>query len=1204
LLPAQLDEIRKTTLSTLLCDNTDALESVQPYSMAAISASNPITPCADISRPNWDAWDPKPSIHLVQASGIRPRIFKTAEEQDNSLRDPTNPVDRTPQKGELVIGATAVAGSITGGFEGSGTEEVLWDGTLPLTIPSNLINIVLPSNAKPLTPLDPALIDHKAGILWTGTVDLIGSNRLVLNADYFSVPIFVRGNGFTQKWWNGKANIQLNVNWNSSELIGQASGSYFTPIALRSKGNSGEGVGAVPILSTGEAASLRFPILLQGTFNWDRSQFSWNGNVTLIYPRPLKPVLTMSYEPKYPEKSVTYPPSRLVIGATAKRGSISGTYDGGTAQNLWDGSFPVSIPSPFLDHKLAPGTVLPTPDPTIPIEHRGGAFWNGKLDINANDELVLSGDFSLPVFLHADMGVTAQKWWSGTFGITLSVNWNTTTIHDLPTGKYFSPLAFRKVKQFGLSHPYSFLTTTNPNDLDSTAPVPIPSFPLILQGDYNADHSEFLWNGNVTLVFPKETTTAPPAPAGYQLLTATAPSKSSTTPLIFGGNATLLSYSTTDNEFTWDGSEPLKITIPQKISGQLPVSDMFHGGSSVFTGSIKITGAQKLSINGIFSVPVSNSSDPGVVIWRGGNIEANLDVTWNSSLPNTLSLENETLHCMLFLKPSRTVLNTKEPTPMMHKLMATGIKGPTSLPQCIITLSGSSSDNTTFIWSGSYFAIILSPVVTPTAIPSRVKRHLAMDQTDVPHFRATRSVPNSVGHKIVLGGSVTEGKITASSNGGPEKTLFQGSFPVAIPMPAFDRYLPRTTNEYMYTETGPIFHGNGPIWSGSVKYRPGTKTLDLSGNFKFPLYIHGDSFTQEWWSGHADLVINVDWNSTNIEFASIASLPNAEFYSPIRFKTDKVQLKAYSYSSVLKTDSDFMDTSPLTAPNEPNYPKSPMPKFPIILNGAMNEDKTAFMWNGKVTLVFPYSTPQLPAVPMADSNSPTAQLGLSHGSGVQATVPATTIGHKMVLGGRVIEGAITAASGSAPKRLLFHGSLPVSIPMPAFDRYLPKTGEEYVHTNTGPIFHGNGPIWAGSVSYRPGTRIIELYGEFRVPLYLHSNSFTQEWWLGHAQMVIEVAWNSSSLDLAPIASAPDADFYSPIRFRFDQSASADASSYANAQKIDPDMMNASPMQPPSEPFYPKGPMPKFPIILHGAMNEDRSAFLWYGNLTMVFPFVA
>jgi len=498
-------------------------------------------------------------------------------------------------------------------------------------------------------------------------------------------------------------------------------------------------------------------------------------------------------------------------------------------------------------------------------------------------------------------------------------------------------------------------------------------------------------------------------------------------------------------------------------------------------------------------------------------------------------------------------------------------------------------------------------MVTPTVAPSRVKRHLAIEPSNATHLRATRSVPNSVGHKMVLGGTVTEGKITASNNGGPEKILFQGSFPVAIAMPAFDRYLPRTTNEYMYTETGPIFHGNGPIWSGSVSYRSGSKTLDLSGNFKFPLYIHGDSFTQEWWSGHADLVISVEWNSTNLEFAPIASLPNAEFYSPIRFKTDKVQHKADSYASVLKADSDFMDTSPLTAPNEPNYPKGPMPKFPIILNGAMNEDKTAFMWNGKVTLVFPYSTPQLPAAsPVEDSNIPAGQLGLSHGLGVQATVPATTVGvgHKMVLGGRVIEGAVSAASGSAPKRILFHGSLPVSIPMPAFDRYLPKTGEEYVHTNTGPIFHGNGPIWAGSVTHRPGTKIVELYGEFRVPLYLHGNSFTQEWWLGHAQMVIEVAWNSTSLDLAPIACAPDADFYSPIRFRYDESASADASSYAHAQKIDPDMMNASPMQPPSEPFYPKGPMPKFPIILHGAMNEDRSAFLWYGNLTMVFPFVA
>ncbi|KAF4518021.1 hypothetical protein B566_EDAN009254 [Ephemera danica] len=91
------------------------------------------------------------------------------------------------------------------------------------------------------------------------------------------------------------------------------------------------------------------------------------------------------------------------------------------------------------------------------------------------------------------------------------------------------------------------------------------------------------------------------------------------------------------------------------------------------------------------------------------------------------------------------------------------------------------------------------------------------------------------------------------------------------------------------------------------------------------------------------------------------------------------------------------------------------------------------------------------------------------------TLGASNHHPRLVLGGKVESGKITAYSGSAPKRMIFDGSLPVAIPMPAFDHYLPQSPSAPMPEPAGPIFHGHGIIWTGSVEPRPGTRQIELY---------------------------------------------------------------------------------------------------------------------------------
>lgn len=54
--PAQLDEIRKTSLAKVICDNADNLETVQPLVMEGLRGKNKNVPCSNISSANWTLW--------------------------------------------------------------------------------------------------------------------------------------------------------------------------------------------------------------------------------------------------------------------------------------------------------------------------------------------------------------------------------------------------------------------------------------------------------------------------------------------------------------------------------------------------------------------------------------------------------------------------------------------------------------------------------------------------------------------------------------------------------------------------------------------------------------------------------------------------------------------------------------------------------------------------------------------------------------------------------------------------------------------------------------------------------------------------------------------------------------------------------------------------------------------------------------------
>ncbi|KAF4518020.1 hypothetical protein B566_EDAN009253 [Ephemera danica] len=584
--PEQLDEVRKTTLSSLLCDNTDSLTEVQPFSMRAITPENPVTKCSELPRPDLSAWAERPRVRLVGSSqGVKPirlQFVPTAEEHYHEFeKDPTTHVHNlmvAPRRQQLVIGATVVSGNITGSY-GAGDLLTVWNGKLPAAIPYPYLDYPTP-NQLPFPVPKPGELVYRGGFLWGGRIEVVSANTLRLSANYH-LPITPLGTGSksVREWWCGEAELEFKVNWNSTELYDIPENNYFTPAMFKQVKT-----GTSEFMSLFEEESN-----VDGEFV-DSGTFRWSGNLTAII-KPTAPRPTMIQPPKRLQISAgdktyyKYTPSwkrakdeSLVVGATVTAGTITGSFSLDDLDTVWSGGFPAAIPAPFLykpKPRFSPGQApQSTPDRT---EQRGGALWGGNIKITSATTLHLSANYHLPLFANS----TEQQWWCGEVELDMNINWNTSELHGLPQGDFFSLILFRKTYEnknenafFNLFAPEAGVprlqATTDRAPLD---PNLVPHIPMILQGEYNEDNTIFWWNGEVTLVFPKEAP-SPQLKAAYSGRAA------------FGGTVTSGSVVLESGMNLWSGSVPQDISTATKAHGK----DFLHGGSSILSGAFVTTG--------------------------------------------------------------------------------------------------------------------------------------------------------------------------------------------------------------------------------------------------------------------------------------------------------------------------------------------------------------------------------------------------------------------------------------------------------------------------------------------------------------------------------------------------------------------------------------------------------------------------------------
>ncbi|XP_072402759.1 salivary peroxidase/catechol oxidase isoform X2 [Diabrotica undecimpunctata] len=69
----QLDEIRKITLATIICDNADNLKTVQEKVMERVGPNNNYIDCSDVNRPNFELW--KETLQHVEMGADETKIF-------------------------------------------------------------------------------------------------------------------------------------------------------------------------------------------------------------------------------------------------------------------------------------------------------------------------------------------------------------------------------------------------------------------------------------------------------------------------------------------------------------------------------------------------------------------------------------------------------------------------------------------------------------------------------------------------------------------------------------------------------------------------------------------------------------------------------------------------------------------------------------------------------------------------------------------------------------------------------------------------------------------------------------------------------------------------------------------------------------------------------------------------------------------------
>ncbi|XP_021930754.1 peroxidase-like isoform X2 [Zootermopsis nevadensis] len=223
--PGQLDELRKTSLARIICDNADSLPNSQPFVMRTVGPGNKRVPCGSIPGPDLSSW-----------------------------RDDGQPATRANAP------STRLEAHITSGHVHSDTGSVLWDGHTPLPLPAR----------------------SSFRCLWSGTVradslhgifSLQHGPQQWMNGQFF-FQIFL--DWFQSGPWEISGTFMSPIYFKE---VGQFRVPASHPPSVELSGN----FSLNPSVQT-TSKPVVMPVVLEGAYSGDRTVFWWSGSIILTLP--------------------------------------------------------------------------------------------------------------------------------------------------------------------------------------------------------------------------------------------------------------------------------------------------------------------------------------------------------------------------------------------------------------------------------------------------------------------------------------------------------------------------------------------------------------------------------------------------------------------------------------------------------------------------------------------------------------------------------------------------------------------------------------------------------------------------------------------------------------------------------------------------------------------------------------------------------
>nr|CAD7568072.1 unnamed protein product [Timema californicum] len=622
--------------------------------------------------------------------------------------------------------------------------------------------------------------------------------------------------------------------------------------------------------------------------------------------------------------------------------------------------------------------------------------------------------------------------------------------------------------------------------------------------------------------------------------------------------------SVTMNSGTWKPTFP--VTIPVSPFDAIATSDEVpsveaptYGHSIVWRGTLsEISPSGDLTISATFSLPkYVHGTNLFFIEWLNGNIQFHLNTVWNATgkslLPAT-GLFSSSVHFKdtwkySYLKdvdpwlfePSLSLKNDFSANPNVVLEPKTGCA-------VIILLGSYSSDRSLFLWSGE-LTLVLSTATEEIAMPASSK--LFVKQSNVNSL--TDVIPSTT--RVVA--AVTGGSVSTSSGS------WTSTFPVGIPVYPFDDVASSYIADALADTTLPVY-GHGIIWQGTVSKPSLSETLQVSGSFSLPKFMHGDpsTFSIQWLNGDFTFQLQPLYNITGLD-----SLPITDVFSSSVYFQER---KEYAYLKNLPPPS--FGSLPVSFTSTPSVVGGPDVRHaPIIMLGAYSLDESVFWWSGKTSL---YIRNKIPSFIKQDSISNVKSIKKTKENNIGLPVLKDSVKNtEVAVSLRVKSGEMSAyLKNESDPEFNWDGNLPLNIPYPLFDKQLLTTSDTFVT----PVM-GQGIIWSANFSnnFTSGDRI---NGEFSFTRYVHGNyssTSAVEFWRGSFTFDIDLATNTSLEGLVN----PDITFTSPVYFTLTPVVPITTTLFSSETAAST----------------------QAPIILEGNFSPDRSSFSWTGNAKLILP---